>query len=121
MLPAVDWSIRLDVSHYVLNTVLLIRGWDLPPDVRIKKAAGRSGALPAAWCNPATVWLGEHRAPDAVMPGPSGSMLCDDGAAVRIRARAVYVCRCERRVGCGSGGASGGGRSPGPATAVSAR
>ena len=117
-----DWSIRLDVSHYVLNTVLLIRGRVLPTDVYIKKiAAGRSGALPAAWCYPATVWRGEHRAPDAVMPGPSGSMLCDDGPAVRIRAQAVYVCRCERRVGCGSGGASGDGGSPGPATAVSAR
>ena len=47
------------------------------------------------------------------MPGPSGSMLCDDGAAVRIRARAVYVCRCERSAEHGSGGASGAGRSLG--------
>ena len=39
MLLAVDWSIRLDVSHYVLNTVLLIRGTVLPTDVYIKKSS----------------------------------------------------------------------------------
>ena len=39
MLLAVDWSIRLDVSHYVLNTVLLIRGRVLPTDVYIKKSS----------------------------------------------------------------------------------